>query len=345
MNAVSSLPHPVPRPTNEAQRLASLQRYAPFEGRDDPDLDFLTALAAELCGATAAYVSLVDGDRAWIRSATGTTDGPVPRDEDLGALSILVPDGLSIPDLLADPRTNAFASAASPPWRMATTANLAGADGLPIGALCVLDTKPRTLGQRERELLQGLARQAMGTLELRAQRQHLAQTLAAMETLATTDALTGLLNRRVLLEKLDRELERVRRFGTPLTVIKTDLDHFGTINDEHGHAAGDEVIRNFGRLVGCHLRQLDVAGRYGGATLCLVLPGTPPAGGVEVANTLRQKIERYVHRCGDQVMAVTASFGVAGFEAGASGSAQDLLQAAEVALQKAKDGGRNRVAV
>jgi diguanylate cyclase (GGDEF)-like protein len=343
MNAVSSSlpPTAVPRPANEAQRLAAVQRHAPFDGRDDPDLDFLTALAAELCGAAAAYVSLVDGERSWLRSAVGVPPGPVPRDEDLGAWSILEKDGLAIHDLAADPRTAAFASGTA--WRMASTVNLAGADGLPVGALCVLDTRARTLGKRERDLLRGLARQAMATLELRAQRQHLAATLAAMETLATTDELTGLCNRRVLMERLEQELERVRRFGTPLTVVKTDLDHFGLINDEHGHAVGDEVLRNVGRLVRGYIRQLDIAGRYDGATLCLVLPGTPPAGGVEVANNLRQMIEGYVHRCCGAVLAVTASFGVAGLEAGTLGTAQDLLRSAEVALERAKEGGRNRV--
>ena len=345
MNALSSSvpPSAIGRPANEAQRLAAVQRHAPFDGRDDPDLDFLTALAAELCEASAAFVSLVDRDQGWIRSAVGVPPGPVPRDADLGALSILSPDGLAIADVTADPRTLALAVATAGDWKMASTVNLAGADGLPVGALCVLDTRARLLGLRERDLLRGLARQAMATLELRAQRQHLAATLAAMETLATTDELTGLCNRRVLMERLEQELERVRRFGTPLSVVKADLDHFGTINDEHGHAVGDEVLRNIGRLVRGYIRQLDIAGRYDGATLCLVLPGTPPMGGIEVANNLRQMIEGYVHRCDGAILTVTASFGVAGIDAGANGTAQELLRGAEIALERAKESGRNRV--
>jgi diguanylate cyclase (GGDEF)-like protein len=344
MNAASSSlpPTGIPRPDNEAQRLAALQRHAPFDGPPDPDLDFLTALAAELCAASAAFVSLVDRDRGWVRSAVGLPLGAVPRDEDLAAWSILSPDGLSIADLAADRRTAPLAVAGKP-WRMAAAANLT-ADGLPIGALCVLDTRPRALSLRERELLDGLARQAMGTLEMRAQRRHLAATLAAMELQAATDDLTGLGTRRVLMERLELEVERARRFGTPLSLVKFDLDQFGTLNDQQGHAAGDEVLRNIGRLVRSHLRTLDVAGRYGGATLCVLLPGTPPAGGVEVAKSLRQTIEGYVHRCaGGCVLSVTASFGVAGIEPGATGTTQDLLRQAESALQRAKHGGRNRV--
>ena len=106
---------------------------------------------------------------------------------------------------------------------------------------------------------------------------------------------------------------------------------------------GQHARLSVGRLVRGYIRQLDIAGRYDGATLCLVLPGTPPVGGVEVANNLRQMIEGYVHRCGDAILTVTASFGVAGIEAGSDGTAQDLLRGAEVALEHAKESGRNRV--
>ena len=344
MNAASSSlpPAGIPRPANEAQRLAALQRYAPFDGPADPDLDFLVALAAELCGAPAAFVSLVERERSWVRAAVGARTGAIAREDDLAAWSILSADGLDIADLAADPRTTALTGGAPARWRMAASANLC-AGGLPIGALCVVDTKARSLSARERELLAGLARQAMATLEMRAQRQHLAATLAAMELQAATDELTGLGTRRVLMERLEQEVERARRFGTPLALVKLDLDQFGTINDQQGHAAGDEVLRNVGRLIRTHLRTLDLGARYGGATLVLLLPGTPPAGGLQVAESLRQTIAGYVHRCSGNVMSVTASFGVAGIEPGASGNVDELLRNAEAALQRAKQAGRNRV--
>jgi diguanylate cyclase (GGDEF)-like protein len=222
-------------------------------------------------------------------------------------------------------------------------ANLETAEGLRLGTLCVLDTRPRTLDPRQRRQLTGLARQAMAVVEQRMLRRQLATARAALDTMESIDALTGLANRRQLMERLALEVERARRFGTPLSLVLVDLDHFKLVNEIHGHAVGDQVLRTVGAQLRNHLRQLDLAGRHAGEQLCLVLPGTPPAGGVEVAQTLREKIAGTVHRCDAQVLSVTASFGVAGFEPGKPSTLEALLKAADAALQRAKAHGRNRV--
>jgi diguanylate cyclase (GGDEF)-like protein len=344
MATASAAMHHVPRPADEGARLAALQRTQLLDTPPDEDFDFLANVAAHLCDAPFAFITLVDRDRVWVKAAVGFEAGPSARDDSLCALSILEEGGLSITDLAADPRTAALpTTVGGPRFRMYHGANLVTAEGHRLGTLCVLDTRPRTLDPKQRRQLARLARQVMVLVDAHAQRRELAQARATLESLNGVDELTGLAHRRALLDRLAQETERARRFGTALTVVLIDLDHFRLVNELHGNAVGDQVLRHVGGQVRAHLRQLDLAGRHAGEQLCLVLPGTPPAGGIEVAQQLREKIAGTVHRCDAQVLSVTASFGVAGLEPGFTGTVEGLLKAAEAALQRAKDHGRNRV--
>jgi diguanylate cyclase (GGDEF)-like protein len=344
MATASAVFHGVPRPADEGARLAALQRTHLLDTPPDEDFDFLASIAAHLCDTPYAFITLVDRDRVWAKAAVGFDAGSIARDDSLCALSILEDGGLSIADLAADPRTAALPTiVAGPRFRMYHGANLVTAEGHRLGTLCVLDTRPRTLDPKQRRQLARLARQVMALVEAQSQRRELAQARATLDALSGVDELTGLAHRRALLERLAHETERARRFGTALSVVLVDLDHFGLVNELHGNAVGDQVLRQFGAQVRAHLRQLDLAGRHAGEQLCLVLPGTPPAGAIEVAQQLREKIAGTVHRCEGQVLSVTASFGVAGLEAGFSGTVEGLLKAAELALRRAKEQGRNRV--
>ena len=344
MATASAVLHGVPRPADEGARLAALQRTQLLDTPPDEDFDFLAQLAAQLCDTPFAFVTLVDRDRAWVKAAVGFEAGPGARDDSLCAWSILEDGGLSVADLAADARFAALPTiAGAPRFRMYHGANLVDADGHRLGTLCVLDTRPRTLDPRQRHQLAGLARLAMALVEQRVLRRQLCIARAALDTMAALDELTGLANRRELMDRLTLEVERARRFGTPLSVVLVDLDHFKLVNELHGNAVGDQVLLNLGVQLKNHLRHIDLAGRLAGEQLCLVLPGTPPAGGLEVAQTLREKIAATVHRCEAQMLSVTASFGVAGFEPGKPGTVESLLKAADTALLRAKANGRNRV--
>jgi diguanylate cyclase (GGDEF)-like protein len=344
MATASALLQGVPRPADEDARLAALQRTQLLDSPADEDYDFLVQLAAQTCDAPFAFISLVDRDRVWPKAAVGVAAAPSARDASLCAWSILEDGGLSIPDLSADPRTAALpTTTGAPRYRMYHGANLVTADGHRIGTLCVLDTRARTLDPKQRRGLARLAKQVMALVERDSQRRELAQARAALDAVSAVDELTGLAHRRALLERLAHETERARRFGTALSVVLVDLDHFKLVNELHGNAVGDHVLRNVSTQVRTHLRSLDLAGRHAGEQLCLVLPGTAPSGGVEVANALRDKIAATVHRCEGQVLSVTASFGVTGLEPGFTGTVEGLLKAAEIALVRAKEHGRNRV--
>jgi diguanylate cyclase (GGDEF)-like protein len=174
------------------------------------------------------------------------------------------------------------------------------------------------------------------------------QLIAAREALreqATTDALTGLANRRTILETLGRELERSRRAGTPCAVVFVDLDHFKRINDTHGHAAGDAVLRQAATTMRCTLRPYDLLGRYGGEEFVAVLPGCDVAGARAAAERLRAAVAAAPTLVGELALRVTCSIGVAGGGAARGADRDRLLSAADAALYRAKQSGRDRVMV
>ena len=160
--------------------------------------------------------------------------------------------------------------------------------------------------------------------------------------LAATDALTGIPNRRFFDEFSAIEFSRVQRFGEPLSVLMIDLDHFKGVNDQHGHPAGDEVLRKVA-LVGFHvLRACDALARIGGEEFVCLLPGTDAAGARVAAEKLRLEIEQLSVRFGPETLTVTASIGVAAV-CPCDTSISDAMRRADEALYLAKAAGRNCV--
>jgi diguanylate cyclase (GGDEF)-like protein len=165
-----------------------------------------------------------------------------------------------------------------------------------------------------------------------------------VERQAMVDSLTGLANRRSLEESLRSELARALRFSDSVCVVLADLDDFKQVNDQYGHAAGDEVLKAFAGALRKTVRESDVAGRWGGEEFALVLPGTDAVGGARLAERARATIEgRGVKMPNGDLCHVTASFGVASFPE--SHELGEILAAADSALYAAKAAGKNRVVV
>jgi two-component system, cell cycle response regulator len=172
----------------------------------------------------------------------------------------------------------------------------------------------------------------------------LRETNARLETLAITDALTGLFNRRELMRRLGDELARAQRFVQPLSVLMIDVDHFKQVNDTWGHAMGDAVLQRLGHMLTAKLRRTDVAARYGGEEFTVLLPNTDSPDAFRVADGLRGEFSGMVHRQGDKELRRTLSIGVATeLPARLLRSVEELLRTADEALYRAKAGGRNRV--
>jgi diguanylate cyclase (GGDEF)-like protein len=166
---------------------------------------------------------------------------------------------------------------------------------------------------------------------------------AELQDLAARDSLTGLLNHRAVIDQLHHALNGAYRYREPLAVIMIDIDHFKTINDRHGHQAGDSVLTTLARLLLKNVRAADVCGRYGGEEFLLLLPRAAPGTAFELAERLRQQVQA-IELAELQGSRVTASFGVAELDlVGPAISADHLLRRADDALYEAKRLGRNRV--
>jgi diguanylate cyclase (GGDEF)-like protein len=165
-----------------------------------------------------------------------------------------------------------------------------------------------------------------------------------VEQQALVDSLTGLANRRLSTAALEKELARAQRFNEPLTLVLADIDDFKRINDRWGHPTGDEVLKAFARRLQESVREIDLAGRWGGEEFALLLPGTDLEGGRRLAERIRELVrEQHLAAPDGSPIRVTSSFGVASFPL-VNGQSQ-LVAAADAALYEAKRSGKDRVVV
>jgi diguanylate cyclase (GGDEF)-like protein len=184
------------------------------------------------------------------------------------------------------------------------------------------------------ELFEAIAPQ----LAVAVDRARLKEKAGEFEQLSVTDALTGLLNRRYIEQRLAEEVKRSNRHGFPMSFMMLDVDHFKSYNDEFGHPAGDEALKIVGHVIKETLRAADVAARFGGEEFSILLPQTVPAEAAVIAERIRRNIEQteFPHR------RVTLSIGIASCSADLC-SSDNLVGAADKALYEAKRAGRNQV--
>jgi diguanylate cyclase (GGDEF)-like protein len=168
---------------------------------------------------------------------------------------------------------------------------------------------------------------------------------ATLARLSTIDELTGLRSRRYVSEVLSIEIQRARRYGTPLSILMADLDHFKEVNDRYGHPAGDAVLQGVSQLLLASLRATDVAGRFGGEELLVVLPQIEAEGAHVMAERWRAVVDKTPFEAPDgRGIHAALSIGVASYTKSMQ-QPDELIAAADKALYAAKQQGRNRVSV
>ncbi len=229
-----------------------------------------------------------------------------------------------------------------------------------VPRIAIASSNGRPFAQAERRLLQEIYDIVRVAEENEARFLELEQRMLGMQRenldlivknrnlseVSSRDTLTGLYNRGFVLEKIESEINRSLRHGSPMSLLMLDIDHFKRVNDTWGHPVGDEVLKAFGRLLRESCRVYDVPGRYGGEEFCILLPETQPGNTTVVAERIRNRLQTTPLPCGDQSISVTASIGIAGMDALAEGellSAATLIDRADRALYSAKHRGRNRI--
>lgn len=163
-----------------------------------------------------------------------------------------------------------------------------------------------------------------------------------IERIAITDSLTQVYTRRYVLERFQEELRRSKTRRIPLSFLMMDVDFFKNFNDTYGHLTGDQILRGVGGLIQENIREIDIAGRYGGEEFCVVLPDTDRKGAQYAAERIRRAAEEAVIKAYDTQVKITLSAGVATCPADGEGL-EDLIGKADAALYRAKKEGRNKV--
>ena len=301
-------------PDDEAERLDALQMQLALDSVARMSYDDLTLLAAAVCAAPVALLSLLDGPQHSIKSCHGITAERFSADGSFGMPGILgARQMVEVPDAAADPR---FADSplvrAEPAIRFCAALPLTTDTDLTLGTLWILDYRPRRLEPRQRAALEALGRQAAAELKMRSIQQTLWQALEAahryqaqleeyhhslrklnrqLHAQAIRDPLTGLYNRLALMQQLNQGVARAERRGEPLSLLLIDVDHFKSFNDGFGHLQGDEALRQIAEILRVTAREADSAARFGGEEFVLVLPATTAAGALALAERIRQEIE------------------------------------------------------
>jgi diguanylate cyclase (GGDEF)-like protein len=341
--------------------MPALRQYAILDTLEEQAFNDITMLAAFICDAPIALISLVDGERQWFKSHIGLQATQTPREHAFCAHAILRPqEVMVVNDAMSDSRfsDNPLVTG-DPRIRFYAGAPLITPKGVALGTICVIDSAPRELPAEKIEVLRALSRQVVAQLELRRvvaeldrsaielqayQRQlegyqrQIETANAALEATSVTDGLTGVKNRRAFDQALHEELARASREKTSVSLLLADIDKFKPYNDEFGHLAGDDVLREVARILAAHARPFDVVARYGGEEFAVVLPRTGVEGAVVVGQRLRRAIEAapWTNR------GITISVGASTTAGEMDGTT--LIAQADQALYRMKQRGGNQVA-
>lgn len=336
-----------PVPPDEPERLEALHRLQILDTEAETAYDDITLLASHVCNTPISLMSLVDENRQWFKSKVGLDASETPREQAFCAHAILKPDEMMIvPDASADDRFRDNPLVIDEPRiRFYAGVPLTTPSGHALGALCVIDSKPRQLDDAEMRALRALGRQVMRQLEmsralaeLDRYRSDLERLNEDLERRSLTDNLTGLWNRAAFERRLREETARVQRSGDPIGLLFIDADGFKNYNDTHGHLAGDKALMRMAILLRLNTREHDFECRYGGEEFTVLLPNTGKEECIRIAERIRSTIDEE----GQSLDELTVSIGVAWLE-GEDAKADRLVSSGDKFLYEAKNRGRNCV--
>jgi two-component system cell cycle response regulator len=326
----------------EATILSDIGLVARSLGRFDETFTSVMALVGRVVDFTLGAMAFVEGDDVEVFLLQQREAAPAAIDEMKARLRDAV---LEARDGAPLGRVHARLFAPAGEAQGAAEPALGGFISVPIGTAARLSGL-LALGGRQ---VSRLGRDTEAFLHQVALQAHIvmqnSRLFERVQQLAIRDGLTELYNHRHAVELVQHEVARVARYHEPgVSVLMLDVDHFKRVNDRLGHAAGDAVLRELARLLHEAVRAVDSVGRYGGEEFVVVLPQTRYEEAFQTAERLRQEVERHTSAAGEGLCSVTVSIGVATFPSERVDSAAALLREADLALYRAKEAGRNRVA-
>lgn len=331
-----------PQPEDEYQRQQVLDDMELLDTPAEVYLDTLVRFTRELFKVETVLISLIDRDRQWFKARIGLEMAETPRDISFCDHAVATRAQLVVEDAHQDPRFADSPVVTAPPFVRFYAGQPLFNSEQPIGTLCLLHPQPRTLSEQKRQHLRDLGTLVEGYLQLRSMTQHaqkLRQAVDREQRKALMDPLTQLWNRAALNQFFSHELASAKAAGLHMGVIYADLDHFKQVNDQYGHACGDQVLWECARRMNTALRPDDLLARLGGEEFIALVA-------VHDEHELKQIAERMRKAVGDTPMSVahhslqvSISLGTALWVSGESQS--DLLERADQALYRAKKQGRN----
>lgn len=313
---------------SDSNRLAALDRYDILDTGREEAFDRIARLIKLTLGVEVGIVSLMDAHRQWYKSVDGLDAEEVPLQSAFCRHLLHDSSPLMVADARVDARfhDNPFVLG-DPNVVFYAGAPMITSDGHTIGSICAIDSAVRNFGDREKAILAELAQVAMNELELR--------------RLSRVDGLTGVASRAAFKDDARKFVALARRHRNALSCVSFDIDHFKTINDTYGHAAGDTVLTAVSQAVQGQLRRSDLFGRMGGEEFTLLLPHTDGERAREAAEKLRLSLRALKFPGSHPPITVSASFGIATLDP-VGDDIDSLLQKADEALYASKRAGRNR---
>ncbi|WP_419814812.1 diguanylate cyclase [Glacieibacterium sp.] len=314
---------------DEPARLAALARCGVLDTKPEAQFDKITGLVQVVLGVPIAAVSLIAADRQMFKSIRGMAAQDTSRNVAFCSHTIMSREPLIVPDAMLDLRfSENHLVIGAPGIRAYAGVPVRSPDGYNLGALCAIDTNPRTFDAGQIEILHNFASLVENELELR--------------TIADKDFLTGAMTRRAFVEAATMNIRNAERQQRTSALIMFDIDHFKKVNDRFGHPVGDQVLQIVGGCVDRLLPPHAQFGRLGGEEFAVLLHDASAAEAFEVAETMRRCVHDLAFVAAPRLK-VTASFGVAFPQR--HGSVEQWMGAADAALYCAKHAGRNRTII
>lgn len=312
----------------EFQRLAALEQLDLLDTPRDEGFDRIVRLIKQVFSIDIGLVTLIDAHRQWYKACSGMSVDEVPREDSFCRYVVDDEEPVIVKDASRDPRFAQHPAVTGESHiRFYAGVPLKTRDGHIIGTVCAIDRRPKSFAARDLAILEELAGAAMDRIEL-------------LQS-AATDSLTEALTRRAFKQEADQRIVQALRHQHALSCIVLDIDHFKSVNDAFGHAAGDEVLKSVAAICRAGLRAGDLFGRLGGEEFCIVLPDADRERGLAVAEKLRAAISAEPVRGAYGALDVTASFGISTLSI-VGKDIETLLADADAAMYHAKHRGRNQ---